>query len=90
VSALSWLAPEAQEEIRALVRAEVESALAAQRTEPKRWLTAAEAGAYLGCSPRAVYMRIKRGRVPAGAVRHHGRRVLVDREALDRQLEDGL
>ena len=53
----------------------------------KRWLTAREAGEYLGCGDRAVYQRIRRGRIPAGAVKHSGRSVVIDRKALDRELE---
>jgi excisionase family DNA binding protein len=61
---------------------------AARDREPaKRWLTAREAGAYLGCSERAVHQRIRRGRIPAEALRHQGRRLLLDRLALDRALE---
>ena len=56
----------------------------------KRWLTAGEAGAYLGCSERAVYERLRRKRIPAEAVRYSGRRVYVDRLALDLSLEEGL
>lgn len=53
----------------------------------KRWLTAVEAGSYLGCSERAVYERVRRKRIPPGAVSYSGRRVYVDRLALDRSLE---
>jgi excisionase family DNA binding protein len=85
---LDWLAPSAREELRSLVQAEVERALAARDREPaKRWLTAREAGAYLGCSERAVYQRVRRGRIPAEALRHQGRRLFLDRLALDRALE---
>jgi excisionase family DNA binding protein len=87
VSLLDALSPEARAELKALIDSHIQAALAAQRTEPKRWLTTAEAGAYLGCSGRAVLMRIRRGRIPAGAVRHQGRSVLIDRHALDRELE---
>ena len=52
---------------------------------PKRWLTVRETGQYLG--DRAVYQRIRRGRIPAEAVKHSGRSILIDSEALDRQLE---
>jgi excisionase family DNA binding protein len=90
VSFLASLTPEAREELRALVRAEVELALAEREREPaKRWLTAREAGAYLGCSERAVYQRIRRRRIPAEALRHQGRRLLFDRLALDSALERG-
>lgn len=54
---------------------------------PKRWLTVRETGQYLGCGDRAVYQRIRRGRIPAEAVKHSGRSILIDSEALDRQLE---
>jgi excisionase family DNA binding protein len=88
VSLLASLSPEAVEELRSLVQAEVERALTARDREPaKRWLTAREAGAYLGCSERAVHQRIRRGRIPAEALRHQGRRLLLDRLALDRALE---
>lgn len=53
----------------------------------KRWLTVRETGDYLGCGDRAVYQRIRRGRIPEGAVRRSGRSVLVDRAVLDRELE---
>lgn len=55
-----------------------------------RWLTVAEAAEYLRCSERAVYARIRKGRIPAEAVRHSGRRVYLDRLALDRALERAL
>jgi hypothetical protein len=80
VTLLSSLSPEAREELRLFVQAEVAAALAARDREPaKRWLTAAEAGAYLGISARAVYARVRRGRIPAGAVKHSGRSLLLDR-----------
>lgn len=53
----------------------------------KRWLTVAETGDYLGCGERAVYQRIRRGRIPEGAVKRSGRSVLVDRHELDRALD---
>lgn len=53
----------------------------------KRWMTIPETGAYLGCSPKAVYARIERGRIPPGAVRRIGRTVTIDRLALDRTLD---
>jgi excisionase family DNA binding protein len=54
---------------------------------PKRWLSVNEAGEYLGCSAKAVYARIDRGRIPATAVRRMGRTVAIDRHALDTTLE---
>jgi hypothetical protein len=74
------------------VRAEVEQLVdekitaAFKRRQPaKRWLSALEAAAYLGISESALRARIKRGRVP---VRHHGRSIVIDRVALDREIED--
>lgn len=88
MSVLAALSPEARDELRAFVAAEVAAALAARdRAADKRWLTPREAGAYLGCSERAVYQRIRRGRIPAGATRHQGRSLLIDRLALDRAID---
>ena len=87
VSFLASLTAEAQEELRALVQAEVAVAMALREEPTKRWLSAREAGAYLGCSERAVYQRVRRGRIPPKAVRHSGRSLLLDRLALDRALE---
>jgi excisionase family DNA binding protein len=89
VSLLAALSPDALEELRALVRDEIEATLAGHRDSmaAKRWLTPAETAVYLGCSARAVYGQIRRGRIPAAAVKHRGRSVLIDREALDRALE---
>jgi hypothetical protein len=90
MSSLASLASEALEELRALVRAEIECALAARDQEPdRRWLSVREAGTYLGCSERAVHMRIRRGRIPPEAVHHSGRRLILDRFVLDHTLESG-
>lgn len=43
------------------------------------WLTIAAAADLLGCSPDAVRMRVKRGRLEA---RHEGRRVYVSRRSV--------
>jgi excisionase family DNA binding protein len=64
-----------------------ELAAAAPASEARRWLPVRDAATYLGTTERAVYQRIRRGRIPAGAVRHSGRTVLVDRQALDRALD---
>ncbi len=64
------------------LRARVDE-LEQERTTTKRWLTATEAGEYLGCSERAVYQRVRTRRIPAEAVRHSGRRVYFDRGVLD-------
>ena len=42
-------------------------------------LTIRETGEYLGCSSKAVYARIDRGRIPVEAVRRMGRTVTIDR-----------
>lgn len=58
------------------VREELAAELAARPTagpEP-RWLTLEQAGERLGCTPDAVRMRVKRGRLQA---RKHGRRTYV-------------
>jgi excisionase family DNA binding protein len=55
----------------------------------KRWLSVREAAGYLDTTERAVYQRIRRGRIPPQAIRHSGRSVLVDREALDRAIARG-
>lgn len=52
-----------------------------------RWLTVERAADYLGTTQRAVYARIRRGRIPGSAIKRSGRTVLVDRDALDRALE---
>jgi excisionase family DNA binding protein len=44
------------------------------------WLTLEQAGERLDCSPDAVRMRVKRGRLDA---RHIGRRVYVSRASVD-------
>ena len=85
---LASLSHEARDELAAFVDARVALALRT-RDDGKRWLTANEAGAYLGVSARAVHQRTRRGRIPAPALRHVGRRVLIDRLVLDRSLERG-
>lgn len=34
-----------------------------------------------------VHQRVRRGRIPAGAVKHSGRSLLIDRVALDRAID---
>jgi excisionase family DNA binding protein len=88
VSLLEALSPAALAELEALIDSRIAVALAARDRAPqKRWLTPRETGDYLGTSPRAVYQRIRRGRIPADAVRHCGRSVLIDRLALDQALQ---
>jgi excisionase family DNA binding protein len=80
---IDWLSPEARDELRRFVDERIELALRAARDD-RRWLTVAACASYLGVSETAVRRRITRGRIP---VRRQGRSVLVDREALDRELE---
>jgi excisionase family DNA binding protein len=83
-------APDLVEAIERLVDERVAAALeAVQANGSKRWLSVRQAGEFLGCSERAVYRRIETGRIPAETVRHSGRRVYIDRKALDRALERG-
>jgi excisionase family DNA binding protein len=69
------------------LRARVDELERNGRGAAKRWLTVSETGDYLGCSPKAVYARIERGRIPSDAVRRSGRTVLIDRLAVDRILD---
>jgi len=69
--------------LRALVREEVAAALR-ERRDGQRWMTVKETAEYLGCSEVAIRRRISRGRIPA---KKQGRSVLIDRQALDRELE---
>jgi excisionase family DNA binding protein len=80
---LSFLSHEARDELRRFVRAEIEAALRVNR-DARRWLTVRETATYLGASETAVRRRISRGRIPT---KRQGRSVLIDREALDRELE---
>jgi excisionase family DNA binding protein len=82
VSALDAL--NLREEIEALVDERIAQALR-RRLPSKRWLTVREAADYLGLSEVAVRARMKRGRIP---VRHNGRSVAIDRQALDRLIEE--
>jgi excisionase family DNA binding protein len=79
--------PELVAAIEEFVEERVAEALARRSAAPKRWLSVPEAGDYLGCSPKAVYARIDRGRIPVDAVRRMGRTVTIDRLALDRTLD---
>jgi excisionase family DNA binding protein len=84
-------APEVVAAIERLIDARVKASLAEVRAgEDRRWLTPREAGDRLGCSERAIYQRIRVGRIPPDAVKHSGRRVYIDRPLLDRALERGL
>jgi excisionase family DNA binding protein len=81
------LGPDLVAAIERLVDERIDAALAVERANVKRWLNVGEAAAYLGCSPKAIYARIDRGRIPPAAVRRSGRSVLLDRVAIDRDLD---
>ena len=88
MSFLASLSEEARDELLTLVEEAVARQLAERDREPaKRWLSTREAAAYLGCSQRAVYLRVRRGRIPARAVRYSGRTLQIDRLALDRHTD---
>jgi excisionase family DNA binding protein len=55
-----------------------------RRDHERRWLTPEEAAAYLGVSAGAIRKRIARGKIRYTRM---GRRLLVDRRALDVELE---
>jgi excisionase family DNA binding protein len=67
--------------LEAFVRWRVEQALAEREQEGRSWLTLSEAAQRLGCTPDAVRMRIKRGRLEH---RRHGRRLYVSAASVDR------
>jgi excisionase family DNA binding protein len=75
------------EKDRRIAELELRVAELAEGSQVGRWLTPAAAADYLGCSKRALYMRVNRGQVPEQAVKRQGRRMLFDRAALDRFLE---
>jgi excisionase family DNA binding protein len=65
-----------------LVEQELERRLAAAMPSPARkWLTVAAAAELLACSPDAVRMRVKRGRLEH---RRQGRRLYVAADSVDR------
>lgn len=65
-----------------LVEAALSERLAELGTAParRRWLTLADAGERLGCSPDAVRKRAKRGRLD---YRYQGRRMYVSADSVD-------
>jgi len=75
------LGPELVAAIEQLIDERVTRALAEHHcpAPPPPWLTVPQAAALLGCSPDAVRMRIKRGRLVA---RRQGRRVYVARRSV--------
>ena len=81
---IDWLSPEARDELRRFVDERIELAFQLVRDE-RRWLTVKECASYLGISETAVRRRISRSRIP---VRRQGRSVVVDRAALDAEIEN--
>ena len=77
------LAPELLDALDSYVAERVAEALAAAAPAGNgaRWLTCEQAAERLGCSPDAVRMRIKRGRLEH---RRQGRRLYVSAPAVDR------
>jgi hypothetical protein len=77
------LAPELLVALEQHVALLLEEALTGQATRTeftgKRWLTSAEAGELLSCSPDAVRMRCRRGRLEH---RYMGRRLYVSAESV--------
>ena len=64
----------------ALVQTRVEQTLIERGQGERRWLTLEEAAERLGCTPDAVRMRVKRGRLDH---RRQGRRVYVSAMSVD-------
>lgn len=75
------LAPELVNAIEELIAGRVAEALAEASGRPAAlWLTVEQAAERLSCSPDAVRMRVKRGRLEG---RHQGRRVYVSAASVD-------
>lgn len=64
-----------------IVREELRDFAQEHLRERKPWLTLSEAAERLGCSPDAVRMRARRGRLEH---RYHGRRLYISTDAIDR------
>jgi excisionase family DNA binding protein len=77
------LGPDAIELLGAYVDARVEQAIELRERE-RRWLSVDEAATYLGTTTKAINSRVRRRTIPFVK---DGRRTLVDRSALDAQLE---
>lgn len=77
-----YLSLEAIAEIERLIDEHVEAGLAAiDRAPRRRWLSVKEAAVELACSPDAVRMRVKRGRLDS---QRQGRRLYVSAESVNR------
>ena len=62
------------------LRERVEELERREVTPPRKWLTLAEAADRLGCTPDAMRMRARRGRLE---YRRQGRRIYVRAESVD-------
>lgn len=77
-----YLSLEAVAEIERLIDERIEAGLASiDRAPRRRWLSVKEAAAELACSPDAVRMRVKRGRLDS---QRQGRRLYVSAESVNR------
>jgi len=80
----AMFSPDVVAALQGLVDRRVAAAMAAVQAESGSgaapWLTLDQAAERLGCSPDAVRMRVKRGRLES---RREGRRVYVSRESVD-------
>jgi len=76
------------EQLRELVREIVDEEIEARLGElnESRWITAKKAGEILGISGEAVGLRVRQGKLVG---RLYGRRIYVDRIALDLAIADG-
>ena len=76
------LGPDMLELLEAFVQERVEAALKKREAE-RRWLTVHEAADYLGVTDKAIRARMDRGSI---AYTRQGRRIFIDRHALDETL----
>ena len=79
---LAAFSPEVASAIEELIEERVRAELRSTASDPARrdWLTYTEAGERLGCSPDAVRMQVKRGRLTS---RRIGRRVYVSAASVE-------
>jgi excisionase family DNA binding protein len=75
--------PDALELLTSFVNERVEEILASRDVE-RRWLSVPAAADYLGMSEKAIRRRIERGTI---VYTRNGTRILIDRRALDVELE---
>jgi len=80
---ISTLSEASRRELEEFVDRRIAAALKKHR-EQRRWMSVAETADYLDTTEVAIRRRISRGRI---VVKRMGRSVLIDRLALDRELE---